>query len=82
MMAASFFVPQKELKKMNIYTNVPEKRTSCIPVRQIYSVAEPQDTEKCRGCRYSGVGFICWDQDGSCMKTDVEKIYDKLRSRR
>ena len=64
---------------MNIYTNVPEKRTSGIPVRQIYSVTEPQDTEKCRGCPYSGVGFICWDQDGSCMKTDVEKIYGKPR---
>lgn len=69
---------------MNINANVPEKRISGIPVtpRRIYSVAESQDTEKCRGCPYAGVGFICWDQDGNCMKTDVEKIYGKSRSRR
>lgn len=70
---------------MNINANMPEKRTSgLIPVtqRKVYIIAEPQNTEKCIGCPYAGVGFICWDQDGSCMKTDVEKIYGKLRSRR
>ncbi|KJR44995.1 hypothetical protein UF75_4628 [Desulfosporosinus sp. I2] len=65
---------------MNIRKNTPDKEAN--DQRKVYSIAEPQDTEKCRGCPYAGVGFICWDQDGSCMKTDVEKIYDKLRSRR
>ncbi|MDJ0305638.1 hypothetical protein [Dehalobacter sp.] len=65
---------------MNIRKNTSDKEAN--DQRKVYSVAEPQDTEKCRGCPYAGVGFICWDQDGSCMKTDVEKIYDKLRSRR
>ena len=65
---------------MNIRKNTLDKEA--IAQRKVYSVAEPQDTEKCRGCPYAGVGFICWDQDGNCMRTDVEKINGKSRSRR
>lgn len=39
-----------------------------------YIATAPKDTCRCKGCPYPGVGFICWSPDGSCMKTDMEKI--------
>lgn len=39
-----------------------------------YTVPPPKDPARCVGCPYPGVGFICWSQDGSCMRTDVEKF--------
>lgn len=47
--------------------------------KQVYSLVMPKDTEKCRGCPYPGVGFICWSTDGSCMKTEVDKISNRAR---
>lgn len=57
--------------------NPPDKNAS--GKRKISSIALPQDTEKCKGCPYPGVGFICWSRDGSCMKTDAEKISSRSR---
>lgn len=39
-----------------------------------YRVPAPKDISRCKGCPYPGVGFVCWSTDGSCMKTDMEKI--------
>ena len=41
----------------------------------------PEDTSRCAGCPYPGVGFICWSSDGSCMRTDVEKFSRRSKGR-
>ena len=46
-----------------------------------YTVPSPKEPSRCVGCPYPGVGFICWSTDGSCMKTDVEKISRRSRGR-
>lgn len=38
--------------------------------------------ERCKGCPYPSHGFICWREDGECMKTDVEKIAKRERERK
>lgn len=43
--------------------------------------SSPQDTSRCDGCPYPRVGFICWSPDGSCMKTDVDKINRSKKGR-
>ncbi len=62
---------------MNIHKNTPDKKTK--GYRKIYSVPLPKNTKKCKGCPYPGVGFICWSNDGSCMKTAVEKVSSRTR---
>lgn len=61
---------------MNTDTKTQEKKTGSDPAppRKIHTVPLPHDTEKCKGCPYPGVGFICWSQDGSCMRTDMDRI--------
>ena len=27
--------------------------------------------EKCEGCKYPAHGFVCWNQDGSCLRSAV-----------
>ena len=44
-------------------------------------VPPPHDTSRCEGCPYPRVGFICWSPDGSCMKTDVDKINRSKKGR-
>ena len=34
----------------------------------------PKDTTRCEGCPYPRVGFICWSIDGSCLRTDMDRI--------
>ncbi len=46
-----------------------------------HSLPLPEDTSRCVGCPYPGVGFICWSPDGSCMRTDVEKISRRSKGR-
>lgn len=31
----------------------------------------------CNSCPYARHGFICWSKDGSCLKTDMDRIYHK-----
>jgi len=33
--------------------------------------------ERCRSCSYPSHGFICWHTDGSCLKTNMDRIYRK-----
>lgn len=58
------------------YDVISEERTStgAVSPPQKYALPLPKETSRCKGCPYPGVGFICWSADGSCMKTDVEKI--------
>lgn len=46
-----------------------------------YTVPPPKDPDRCVGCPYPGTGFICWSPDGSCMKTDMEKISRRSKGR-
>jgi len=34
-------------------------------------------SERCKGCPHARHGFICWHKDGTCLKTDMEKINSK-----
>jgi len=34
-------------------------------------------SENCEGCPYPGSGFICWGEDGDCMRTRMEKLQNK-----
>lgn len=31
----------------------------------------------CEGCPYSNHGFLCWLSDGSCLKTEMNRIFRK-----
>lgn len=35
--------------------------------------------ELCAGCPYPKHGFICWFQDGGCLKTEMRKITERRR---
>ncbi|WP_041272708.1 hypothetical protein [Desulfitobacterium hafniense] len=61
----------------------PEKGTSegTIDPPNKYTVSPPQDSASCEGCPYPSVGFICWSPEGSCMKTEVEKISSRSKGR-
>lgn len=43
-------------------------------LKQVFTVPPPKDTERCKGCPYPSVGFICWDADGTCLRTDMDKV--------
>lgn len=38
----------------------------------------PEDTLKCsvysqcKGCRYPAHGFVCWNRDGTCLRTEMQ----------
>ena len=46
-----------------------------------HTVPPPKDPARCEGCPYPRVGFICWSQDGSCLKTDMDKISRRSKGR-
>lgn len=46
-----------------------------------FIVPPPKDTTRCDDCPYPGVGFICWSPDGSCLRTEVERISSRSRGR-
>lgn len=46
-----------------------------------YTMPPPKDPGRCVGCPYPGVGFICWSIDGSCMKTDLDRMHSKKKER-
>ena len=39
-----------------------------------YTLPPPKDPTRCVGCPYPGVGFICWSGDGSCLRTEIERV--------
>lgn len=47
----------------------------------IHELPLPKDLSRCEGCPYPAIGFICWNsKDGTCMRTEEEKL--SLRGRR
>ncbi len=46
-----------------------------------HTVPSPKDLSHCKGCPYPGVGFICWSPDGSCLKTDLNRMYSSRKGR-
>ena len=46
-----------------------------------YTVPSPKDPARCDGCPYPSVGFICWSPDGSCLKTDMNRISCRNKGR-
>lgn len=38
--------------------------------------------ERCVGCPYPRHGFVCWNRDGSCLRTEMAEIYEKERMTR
>ena len=30
--------------------------------------------ERCQGCPYHGHGFLCWSEDGECLRDAVRRI--------
>lgn len=65
------------------YDITPEQKTGAGATGppRMHTVPPPKDPYRCEGCPYPGVGFICWSADGSCMKTDVEKISRRSKGR-
>lgn len=31
-------------------------------------------SEACKGCPFPASGFICWGEDGDCMRTRIDKL--------
>lgn len=42
----------------------------------------PKELSRCKGCPYPGIGFICWNADGTCMRTDEEELSRRDERRR
>lgn len=42
----------------------------------------PKNLDRCKGCHYPAVGFICWSPDGTCLRTEEERINRLERRRR
>ena len=45
------------------------------------SIPLPQYLDRCRDCHYPAVGFICWSPDGTCLRSEEERL-DALERRR
>lgn len=77
-----FCFSEKGVCSMN-HDAVTEKKTAdeiTGPPKK-YSVPQPKDPGRCVGCPYPGVGFICWSTDGSCLKTDLDRMHGKKKGR-
>lgn len=50
-----------------------------------YGIPPPQPPqgpfEKCAGCPYPSHGFICYSKDGSCLRTEIDKITKRSRKK-
>lgn len=33
--------------------------------------------ELCKGCPYPKHGFLCWFRDGTCLKTEMNRLHRK-----
>lgn len=46
-----------------------------------HTVPSPRDLSRCKDCHYPAVGFICWSPDGTCLRSEEERL-DALERRR
>lgn len=37
--------------------------------------------ERCVDCPYPHHGAVCWNNDGSCLRTEISEIYQKERKK-
>lgn len=68
------------MKRHNNLTERKDEGTDEPPKRYIVS-QPPKNISYCKGCPYPSVGFICWNPDGTCMKTDVDAINRRSKGR-
>lgn len=67
---------------MDYDVNPEERASEGIGPPEKYTVPLLQDsTTRCVGCPYPSVGFICWGPEGSCMKTELDKISRRSKGR-
>lgn len=54
----------------------PEYRRTANPPSQ---PAKPVCTksEECNGCPFPSSGFVCWGENGDCMRTRFDKLKEK-----
>ena len=51
----------------------PEKR-SCANPPKLQEKSVCRRTADCNGCPFPSSGFICWSENGECMRTRIEKL--------
>jgi len=66
---------------MNHDLKTEQKTVAEITGPPMYTVPSPKELSRCEGCPYPGVGFICWSPDGSCLKTDLDRMHGKKKGR-
>ena len=57
----------------SILRNLDRRRSSAFvqePPEPVYC----QQSERCAGCPYPRHGIVCWHPDGTCLRTDMNKI--------
>lgn len=61
--------------------SIPFRRPRPAPQYPAESEPNPVCTRyvRCEGCVYPSHGFICWHGDGSCMKTDMERVINRRK---
>ena len=53
-------------------------KNKVIPLCSWRAVPIPQ---RCEGCPYPKVGFVCYGKDGSCLRSDVQEIEARQASK-
>ena len=51
-------------------------------VKGLHTLPLPKNLDRCQGCHYPAVGFICWSPDGTCLRTEEERLNRLERRRR
>lgn len=51
-------------------------------VKGPHTLPLPKNLDRCQGCHYPAVGFICWSPDGTCLRTEEDRLNRLERRRR
>ena len=78
--AASMYEPLESLAIMGI--PLFHKNTAPAEVRMEYEKPVCSQSERCKDCPYPAHGFVCWHDEGNCLRTEMEKIAEKEKKRR
>ena len=57
----------------------PETRRSTSPPQQNEKKVCSK-SEACKGCPFPASGFICWGEDGDCMRTRIDKLKENEKN--
>ena len=77
--AASMYEPLESLAIMGI--RLFHKNTAPAEVRMEYEKPVCSQSERCKDCPYPAHGFVCWHDEGNCLRTEMEKIAEKEKKR-